>query len=93
MTLRKPDLVLFDLDGTLVNTAPDLTWSIDAMLEQLELPVCGEDKVRAWVGNGIEGLLKRALTNDFYREPEQSLYDMALSSFRDIYFDNLCSRR
>ena len=38
MTLRKPDLVLFDLDGTLVDTAPDLAWSIDATLEMICAP-------------------------------------------------------
>ena len=92
MTLRKPDLVLFDLDGTLVDTAPDLAWSIDATLEKLDLPMCGEEKVRAWIGSGIEGLLNRALTNDFNGVPDKSLYDNALSIFLDIYIDNICER-
>lgn len=90
MTLRKPELVLFDLDGTLVDTAPDLAWSIDATLQQLGLPVCGEDKVRIWIGSGIEGVMKRALTNDFDGQPDAGLFEKALSIFMEIYFDNIC---
>ncbi len=83
---------MFDLDGTLIDTAPDLAWSIDAMLGQLGLPVCGEDKVRRWIGSGIEGLLRRAVTNDFDGQPETDLYDRALSVFMEYYFDNLSER-
>lgn len=92
MTLRKPAMVLFDLDGTLVDTAPDLAWSIDATLQQLGLPVCGEDKVRVWIGSGIEGVMRRALTNDFNGQPDTGLFEKALSIFMDIYFDNVCER-
>jgi phosphoglycolate phosphatase len=92
MTLCKPELVLFDLDGTLVDTAPDLAWSIDATLAQLGLPVCGEDKVRGWIGSGIEGVLKRALTNDFNGQAETTLFNDALSIFKEYYFDNICER-
>lgn len=92
MTLRKPALVLFDLDGTLVDTAPDLAWSIDATLQQLGLPACGEDKVRNWIGSGIESVMRRALSNDFYGQAEASLYEKALSIFMEIYFDNVCER-
>ncbi len=92
MALRKPDLVLFDLDGTLVDTAPDLAWSVDATLQQLDLPICGEDKIRGWIGGGIERLMKRALTNDINGQPDTGLYENALSIFMDIYFDNVCER-
>jgi phosphoglycolate phosphatase len=89
MTLRKPKLVMFDLDGTLVDTAPDLAWSIDFTLEQLELPARGEDKVRAWIGSGIEGVMKRALTNDFNGQPDAALLEKALSIFMQSYYDNI----
>jgi phosphoglycolate phosphatase len=92
MTLRKPALVLFDLDGTLIDTAPDLAWSIDFTLKQLNLPLCGEDKVRAWVGSGIEGLMKRALTMDFNGQPDSHLLEEAMSIFKECYFDNICER-
>lgn len=92
MILRKPEMILFDLDGTLVDTAPDLAWSIDFTLQKLNLPTCGEEKVRGWIGSGIEGVLKRALTNDFNGQPETSLFNDALSIFKESYFDNICER-
>jgi phosphoglycolate phosphatase len=92
MTLRKPELVLFDLDGTLVDTAPDLAWSIDATLQKLNLPICGEEKVRGWIGSGIEGVLKRALTNDINGQPDAALFNNALSIFMESYFDNIYER-
>ena len=54
MSLNTPEMVLFDLDGTLIDTAPVLTYSVDTMLQKIDLPKRGEEKVRSWVGNGIE---------------------------------------
>lgn len=85
-------MVLFDLDGTLVDTAPDLAFSIDKMLHEMDLPPRGEKKVRSWVGNGIEPLVKRALTNHIDQEPDTALFEEALSLFLKIYEDNVCIR-
>lgn len=90
MALIKPDLVLFDLDGTLVDSVPDLAYSIDRMLERLGIPARGEQKVRDWVGNGLEKLVKRALTDDMDAEPEDALYDQAYALFMEIYNNNAC---
>jgi phosphoglycolate phosphatase len=89
MTLRKPEVVLFDLDGTLIDTAPDLASSIDTTLQQLGLPARGEEKVRGWIGSGIEGVLKRALTNDLNAQPDAELFNTAIEMFKEIYFDNV----
>lgn len=56
-----PKLVIFDLDGTLVDSASDLTIAVDSMLEQLNRPSAGEKRVRQWVGNGAEKLVRRAM--------------------------------
>lgn len=85
-------MVLFDLDGTLVDTAPDLAYSIDRMLLELGLPPRGEAKVRTWVGNGIERLVKRALTNEIDKEPDAALYNKALPMFLEFYEENVCQR-
>ena len=90
MTLSRPQLVLFDLDGTLVDTAPDLAWSLNATLAELDLPLCSVDSVRGWIGSGIEGLLRRALTGDPQGKPERALYDRAHDIFMEIYIDNVC---
>ena len=59
--LPRPRMVLIDLDGTLVDTVPDLAYAVDVMMQRLGLPVRGEPAVRAWIGNGAERLVKRAL--------------------------------
>lgn len=54
--------VAFDLDGTLVDSAPGLTAAVDSALYALELPVAGEERVVTWIGNGADVLMSRALT-------------------------------
>ncbi len=95
MSLSQPEMVLLDLDGTLVDTVPDLTYCLDNMLRTLFLPEVGETKVREWVGNGIERLVKRGLSNnfvpdDFDKEPDASLFEKALPIFIDCYRENAC---
>ena len=54
--------VAFDLDGTLVDSAPGLATAVDMALYALELPVAGEERVITWIGNGADVLMERALT-------------------------------
>lgn len=54
--------VAFDLDGTLVDSAPGLAAAVDMALYALELPTAGEERVIAWIGNGADVLMERALT-------------------------------
>lgn len=58
---RLPELVLFDLDGTLIDSEPDLADAVDAALQAQQLPAAGEERVRHWVGNGSKMLAQRAL--------------------------------
>lgn len=63
MTL--PNTLLLDLDGTLVDSAPDLAAAVDAMLVELGRPPAGLDRTRLWVGNGARKLVERALADAF----------------------------
>lgn len=54
-------LILFDLDGTLIDSVPDLAVALNRMLVDLGLPVVGDSLVREWVGNGAAKLVARAL--------------------------------
>jgi phosphoglycolate phosphatase len=92
MSLNTPEMVLFDLDGTLIDTVPDLAYSVDTMLQKIDLPKRGEEKIRTWVGDGVERLVKRALTNDFDAEPQAELFNKAFPLFLEIYADNVCQR-
>lgn len=87
-----PGLVLIDLDGTLVDSVPDLAFCVDAMMQQLDMPVHGEDKVRNWVGNGVERLVRRALTGTLDGEPDEILFEQAYPVFLDLYRDNTSKR-
>lgn len=87
-----PQMVLIDLDGTLVDSVPDLAYCVDAMMPQLSMPARGEAKVRHWVGNGVERLVKRALLDSLEGEPEQMLLDKALPIFMALYKENVSQR-
>ena len=49
---KLPRLVMFDLDGTLIDSVPDLAAAVDTMLLSLGRQPAGIDSVREWVGNG-----------------------------------------
>ncbi|AFJ45380.1 phosphoglycolate phosphatase [Shimwellia blattae] len=53
--------VAFDLDGTLVDSAPGLAQAMDSALYALELPQAGEARVKNWIGNGADVLVQRAV--------------------------------
>jgi len=58
---RPVDALLFDLDGTLLDSAPDLTTAIDRMLAELGYGAAGLERVRKWVGDGARQLVMEAL--------------------------------
>ena len=88
----KPKLVLIDLDGTLVDSVPDLTYCVDSMMQALNMPLRGEAAVRTWVGNGVQRLTERALSNDLDGHPEPELLDKALPIFLELYAENTSNR-
>jgi phosphoglycolate phosphatase len=89
---NQPQMVLIDLDGTLIDSVPDLAYCVDALMARLGMPARGEAKVRQWVGNGIERLVKRALLDQLDGEPEQALVDKALPIYLELYKENLSKR-
>ena len=92
MAIKKPAMVLIDVDGTLVDSVPDLAYCVDEMMKQLAMPVHGEDKVRNWVGNGVERLTRRALIGQLDGEPDDELFAKAYPIFLDLYDKNVCER-
>lgn len=92
MALKKPEMILIDVDGTLVDSVPDLSYCVDEMMKALDMPVRGEASVRRWVGNGVERLVMRALTDSMDAEPEPALYEKAVAIFRELYAENTSKR-
>lgn len=78
---HKIDTVIFDLDGTLLNTLTDLTNSVNYAMEQYHFPTHSEDAVRRMVGNGIYVLFEQAIP-DGRNFPE---YDACVKTFQEHY--------
>lgn len=90
--LRRPHMILLDVDGTLVDSVPDLAFCVDEMMRRLDMPTRGEQKVRLWVGNGVERLVRRALVDHLDGEPEESLFERAYPLFLELYANNTSQR-
>lgn len=83
-----PQRVMFDLDGTLVDSALDLTAAVDNMLQAIGREPAGEERVRQWVGNGAQVLVKRALTGEIHPTEESlepELFQAAFEVFLAAY--------
>jgi len=92
VALKKPEMVLIDLDGTLVDSVPDLAWCADETMKALGMPVRGEAKVRNWVGNGVPRLIHRTLIDQLDGEASDVDFARAAPIFMDLYADNASKR-
>lgn len=90
--IKKPDMVLIDVDGTLVDSVPDLAYCVDEMMKAIGRPVHGEAAVRNWVGNGVERLVRRALIGQLDGEPDDAEFEKAYPIFLDLYTENTSKR-
>lgn len=82
------DLVVFDLDGTLVDTGPDLTAALNHVLLRKGRQSVTEEAVRDMVGLGAARLLDRGFAATGGSTPE--LVEEGLQSFLDFYARNIC---
>ena len=90
--MRKPEMILVDVDGTLVDSVPDLAFCVDEMMKALGREACGEARVRDWVGNGVERLVRRALTGTLKGEPDEADFERAYPIFLELYAENTSKR-
>ena len=79
------DTVIFDLDGTLLNTLDDLADSTNYAMVKFGLPERTVSEVRCFVGNGVELLIKRAVAGRLSREQEAE----CLMLFKQHYSENM----
>ncbi|WP_375751670.1 phosphoglycolate phosphatase [Vibrio sp. HN007] len=87
MSLEKIKLIAFDLDGTLLDSVPDLTVAVDQAVQELGYPAITEEQVREWVGNGADVLLGRALSRslEVSEELDPELRKKARELFNGFY--------
>lgn len=79
--LRRPDAVLFDLDGTLVDSAPDLGAAANAVRDTAGLPPLPLERYRPWAGAGARGMLRVALGIG----PDHADFEAQKALFFDAY--------
>ena len=89
MTLALPQWLCFDLDGTLVDSVPDITFSVNEMLQQLQLAEVDETVARTWIGNGAAKLIERALIHVIGEKPNSQMLEKAKELFFIAYEKNI----
>ena len=77
--------VIFDLDGTLVDSAPDLANAANRMLAALGLPARDPALLATFIGRGIPRLVERTLSGRLDGQVDQGLAERALPLFEDFY--------
>ena len=77
----KYDTVIFDMDGTLLNTLEDITDSVNVILDRYGLPQRSIDEVRHMVGNGAVYLMERAVRDG----KDDERFDEILRDYQDYY--------
>ncbi|MDE7198625.1 MAG: HAD-IIIA family hydrolase [Lachnospiraceae bacterium] len=75
------DTVIFDLDGTLLNTLEDLTDSVNHAMEEFGFPLHTIEEIRSFVGNGAPTLIERSIPQG----KENPSYDAVLAAFKEHY--------
>ncbi len=78
-----PQLICFDLDGTLVDSAPSITYAIDSSLKEFGIKPAGLNQVRHWIGLGSSHLIKK--TQEWAKLEDKNykaLYDAFLKHYQ-----------
>jgi phosphoglycolate phosphatase len=83
----KYDIVIFDLDGTLLNTIGDLAASVDYVMRSRNLPEHTDAEYRQMVGGGIKRLVERALPAEL--AADEAYVEECVAQFRRYYVDNI----
>ncbi len=93
MKFTNKELIIFDLDGTLIDSVPDLASAVNHMLATLDRDTFEEEIIRYWVGNGAQTLTKRALSGstEIDENMNEALFEKALAIFLDYYGNHLCT--
>ena len=81
------DLVIFDLDGTLLNTIGDLAASVDYVMRSRNLPEHSDAEYRQMVGGGIKRLVERALPASL--AANEAYVEECVAQFRRYYVENI----
>lgn len=79
--MNKYQTVIFDMDGTLLNTLEDLTDAVNYALRQMGMPERTIEEVRTFVGNGVQKLIERAVPGGL----DNPKFEKAFAHFKEYY--------
>ena len=82
----RPAALVFDLDGTLIDSRRDITAALNRLRSELGLPPLSLDQVVTMVGEGAKVLVRRALA-DWHGEPAKEILDRYLSYYEEVCLD------
>ena len=88
--LKNKEVIIFDLDGTLINSIPDLTIAINKTLLHYKLPPLTIEQVTPFIGNGAKTLVHRALEKSTNQKVSTGFLNEALDFFIPFYQNNVC---
>ena len=82
--MRKISLIVYDFDGTLVDTLFDIADSVNLTLAEIGLPPLPRETIRKYVGRGVEPLMSQALEGSFFTDIPEAIF-----LFKKHYSENL----
>lgn len=89
MTLPAIEAVALDLDGTLVDSLPDLAAAANAMREHLGLAPLEAERIASHVGDGLAKLVHRSITDDTHAEADAATWETGLRFFAGFYREHI----
>ncbi|MGJ8549265.1 phosphoglycolate phosphatase [Winogradskyella wichelsiae] len=91
MNFKEKELIIFDFDGTLINSIPDLTLAVNKMLSHYNLSALTIEQVTPFIGNGAKPLVKRALEASMLKQDlSEVLFTEAFAIYLAAYKDITC---
>ncbi|MEP5933478.1 MAG: HAD hydrolase-like protein, partial [Winogradskyella arenosi] len=91
MDFTEKKLIIFDFDGTLINSIPDLTAAVNIMLSHFKAKPLSIAQVTPFIGNGAQPLVRRALEASFPKDDlTESLFEDAFTRYLEAYKSITC---
>ena len=87
--LKKPEWLCFDLDGTLVDSAPDIAAAMNYALKAMGLMPAAVAEVRSFIGDGAYSLLQRGLRHAGLEQPSEAEMSQAKQYFDQAYAEGI----